>query len=702
MTTCYAFDTETKLIQPGRVCPPVICLTYSNGKENQILDRHQGLNWLLEVLRQRYELVGHNVAYDFGAAVHTMQEPLLHALVWAAYDKGRVSDTGIREMLRKIAKGWHEFDPRTGRPPSYALAGLVDEYLSERIEGKDGDDAFRFRYHELEDVPIQDWPEEAKAYALGDADYTYRVDTKQREGPPIANQVEQCQAAWALHLLSAWGMRTEPEAVDALEEKLTEHVTTELAKFVEQGLYRWEGTKKEPKRKLTKNTAVIQAKVEAAYRRKAGVGPEAGGHYAPVTEGAQEKLKEGEPWTPKMVSMAGETLKESGDEQLEALGKVLEDQGNLTKYMPFLKQAATLPVNPRYNLVATGRTSASGPPIQQLPRKGGIRECFVPRPGFIFGGADYSSAELVGMAQILVDKYGLAASAMAQTLVEGRQILLVLAAGIIGITYDEAVERYKDGDKLLKDMRQLSKAPAYGFMGGMGAPTFVKTSKEQYNIIMCGKSSKPGPEHNKAFEDGVCVACIEAAKELKGIWLTAFPEMKRYFKEIGDRINREGGSFDLEQHRSLRVRGGVGFCDGANGYFQAIVADGAKAALYAVQKECYLGVPYTTDLDALLDDGWDGTAETLSAHNVVVSDLYGSRGFAFMHDEIILEVPDDLPLARKAVARLSAVMVAEMQRFCPDIPVKAEANLCRRWYKGSEPVFNEDGELIPWEPKAKK
>ena len=44
-------------------------------------------------------------------------------------------------------------------------------------------------------------------------------------------------------------------------------------------------------------------------------------------------------------------------------------------------------------------------------------------------------------------------------------------------------------------------------------------------------------------------------------------------------------------------------------------------------------------------------------------------------------------------------MVQGMQRFVPDVPVKAEPTLMARWYKEAEPVWGSDGVLELWSPK---
>ena len=45
-------------------------------------------------------------------------------------------------------------------------------------------------------------------------------------------------------------------------------------------------------------------------------------------------------------------------------------------------------------------------------------------------------------------------------------------------------------------------------------------------------------------------------------------------------------------------------------------------------------------------------------------------------------------------------MIEGMKSVVPDVAIKAEPALMRYWYKKAEPVFNDEGLLIPWEPKA--
>ena len=116
------------------------------------------------------------------------------------------------------------------------------------------------------------------------------------------------------------------------------------------------------------------------------------------------------------------------------------------------------------------------------------------------------------------------------------------------------------------------------------------------------------------------------------------------------------------------IRGDVGYTDGANFYFQHLTAKGAKAALRNVAKECYLDKS---------------------------SALYGSRPVIFMHDEIILEVPESV--SSEAGERLAEVMRTSMSTYLPDVPVKCGPWLARRWFKEAETKRDGNGKLLLWE-----
>ena len=595
----WALDTETWLIAPGRLAPGLVCCSLlKSGGHPSLLAKPEAVKTVVSLLENpEVGFVGQNIAFDWGVLI---EAGVPATLVWDAYEAGRIRDTRIHSQLIHIANGTLQFDPEINRPPRHSLAALAERFLGKKMEGKKGPDVWRLRYRELDGVPVADYPSEAREYALEDARTTMRVWKAQchyvrvnRELEEMPDLGRQCSYAWVLHLLGAWGLRTDPEAVGALESSLFDSVGSAMTRLKVAGLYREKGTK---------DLKAVRLKVEEA------LGPAA-------------------PRTPTgAVSTSVETLQSSGDPLLRLLASISNDQKLLSTYVPMLKKGTQRPLNPRYGLVASGRTSSSKPNIQNQPRRGGARECFVPRDGCVFVCADYHVAELCGLAQVLLDLFG--ESEMARALQEGRELHLETAAGILGISYEEAVERYRKKDLLVKSARQLAKAANFGYPGGLGPESFQG--------------------------------------------LERYPEVSRYFVLRGERSNLGGGAFTATQHRSGRLRGGCSYTAGCNTYFQGLVADGAKLALWKVARECYLDSE---------------------------SPLYGSRPVAFVHDEIILESPHHR--AAGAAKRLSEAMEEGMRVFVPDIPVRAEAHLMGRWYKDAEPRFNTAGELVPWTPESK-
>jgi len=70
-------------------------------------------------------------------------------------------------------------------------------------------------------------------------------------------------------------------------------------------------------------------------------------------------------------------------------------------------------------------------------------------------------------------------------------------------------------------------------------------------------------------------------------------------------------------------------------------------------------------------------------------------------DEYIATIPMDRHLTARA-EYMAKIMVEEMQKITPDVKVKAEAALMFRWSKASEPWYDGEGDLLPWEMVPKK
>lgn len=410
------------------------------------------------------------------------------------------------------------------------------------------------------------------------------------------------------------------------------------------------------------------------------------------------------------VGTGRDTLTESGDEKLIDFAAFSEEAKILETYVPFLRRGLDesgrpRPITLRPNvLLDTGRASYSDV-VQQLPRGGGVRECIVARPGYVLCSCDYGGLELVTHAQSCLWLVG--RSKLAEALNRELKVHDALGATMIGENYEAFVAKVKAGDKHAKNVRQAAKPANFGFPGGMGPAKLVLAQRKQgpdttgpdgrvykglrFCVLIGGEAEcgvRKVTEWKRQAITPTCLRCIECADDIRSKWLLQWPENDQYFDIVkgvvdnGQQIRLADGSIvNLEpgqamQHRSGRIRGGLERNACANGFFQGLAADGAKLALCRVAQEQY-----------------DHTYRMADGRR---SPLFGTRTILFAHDELVVEMRDDV--AHEAASRLSDVMVESMRVYTPDVRVEAPPALMRRWFKSAEPTYK-DGILIPWEPK---
>ena len=341
-----------------------------------------------------------------------------------------------------------------------------------------------------------------------------------------------------------------------------------------------------------------------------------------------------------------------GSEGMLAISELVKIGKQISTYIPTIEAGTRVPISPRYNcILETYRTSCSKPNCQNIPRKGGIRECWYARPGYVYGFCDYDTLEMRTLAQVCIWLFGY--SRIAEAIKEGKDLHTAFAANMLMMDYEEAMRLVEEEDPFLLSARQGNKISNYGMAGGMGPDAFIS--------------------YARGF--GIEIS-IEDAEKLHRGFREMWPEMNQYFahcSQLVDQIDPDLGVNLIEFLGSGLVRGNVKYTAVCNSYFQHLAAMGAKQACYAVSRECYVNPQ---------------------------SPLYGCRPWLFAHDEIGLEVPFDgtnagRVRASRAMAELERIMVDSMKFYCPDVDIGATGALCFQWLKGAKPVYREiEGEKV--------
>lgn len=270
----------------------------------------------------------------------------------------------------------------------------------------------------------------------------------------------------------------------------------------------------------------------------------------------------------------------------------------LEKASSFVREISSERIHPKYNTILnTGRTSCSKPNFQQLPRVGGIREMFRASSGNTFLITDYSTLELATLSQVMYREYG--HSVMRDQINEGADLHKFYASVMHGC----------DIKDVTKKMRQEAKAANFGFPGGLGTETFIQFSRGY----------------------GLEITQLEAQR-MKDAWKSAFPETREYLN------GEKGHVYTLTGRR----RGNTTFCAEKNTPFQGLAADGAKLALYNLDKQ-------------------------------------GFKIVGFVHDEIICEVSKQK--AEEALLEQEKIMVESMRSVVPDVKISVESQISEYYTK---------------------
>ena len=478
-------------------------------------------------------LVNHRLRFDACVAMEARRD--LQLAVLERHRRGLAQCTELRERLLDIAAGVFTSSEK------YSLETVARRY---QVETAPKDDGTRMSYHLLWRTPIAEWPEAARRYLALDVRAPREIFLAQEQRAQVlpAGALEDAprQAAWhlAMELISAHGVRTDPDVVERYRAQTLADLERGRARLGEAGLIEWQ--KREGKwKRHAKRAQAYAAEVWA----RLGLEP-------PRSPAGKVKIDE----------VAAE---QSHDELLIAYQKF----GAATSAMSHVDEVAAgvrAPIHTHYDLVETGRTASWGPNLQNRKAKPGDRECFVPDVGLVYDDRDADGLELRTVAQVCVTLFGY--SRLAEILNAGGDPHLYLASQmpvLQGTPYEEVERLHKQKDGTVGNARQSGKIGNFSFWGGSGPAVVSVQAWAKYRTRMT----------------------VSEAAALREVFFRAYPEARQYLDWIGTLAPR-GSLATIRQLFSGRVRGGCKFTDRANGFFQSLGGDACKAATFELQVAC--------------------------------------------------------------------------------------------------------------------
>lgn len=750
-TEVVAVDTETTPIR-GTPVPRLICVSIATDRGAFLVgngDPHLEQT-VVRLFAPGHLLVFLNAAFDLHVMVGPQGAfPHLEELAWAKLLAGEVVDVGIREKLYAISTTGDLFAPTKGVGAVRAGYGL-DDLAAFRLGKQRGDkkdkSSIRFQFFRFDGWRAQDYPADARAYAIEDAVDTRDIwlaqeSVRQPEGRGSMNTAEfQTCAAYALHRMTIEGLRVDQDAAAKLEEAIRAEIEPSERLLIEAGIVT--PAERRPHVRLYKkavellghdpgiNWSAYEAQLAAQGIRFTGDN-ETHVREAQAREMVERVCKEHS--YPILLSDTGEVSLNAKDvlAPLHGLDPVLDAfkhrqsvQKLLKTEIPRMRNADGTPAERVYSpfnvLVSSGRTSSSADKQHNYPSMNGqnvhpkARECYVADPGWALVSVDYSTLELATTAQEMLDRYGY--SSHAEVLRAGRDSHGWLASALrrrldrewgasvahldrVGV-YDAFMALKKTDPKTFKFWRTFAKPIGLGFPGRLGPAKIIEIARQ--------------PPYEIDFR--------EVAKDME-FDMNELP--RAFFWHVENTLKMDLDSFQwtpaakalalacvvrslwLEQHPEM------------NQFFEDVKQQRDPYCWGGVSGE---ETPEERDTDALcytspmgmfrtgckLTDACNGVAmqtraaEGAKAAVITLTDrcirgpLKGIvRPVLFIHDEIVAQVR--LDRSEEGVQGIRQAMVDGMKTVVPDVPVGTEAVMMLRWSKEAQPVFDSAGRLIPWE-----
>jgi hypothetical protein len=721
-----AFDTETEIVDLHRAVPRLALAAASAGDAATALVHPDDLGRFL-LAHRALHFVCHNAAFDYWVVEQHLRrrgEEEARRAWWDVADRNRLHDSMLLDMLVRLARDDSYPAPRD-------LAEVAKHYAGLEISKED---PYRTRYGE---ILGRDWEEVEDgffAYAVKDAIVTRPAYLALRKRAlALAEEFGRTSADVRADARQRFGLLTEAVQV---KKAIALAAVTRHGLCLDQPWLR--DAEAELRRRLGEAVAAVRALCPGLYRTdgdgnlactgKAGAPSRSTEALLAQLERVREEVHQ-ESGTELPIPLTGKTRRLSTSRKLwqeyqdhHPFLRAWVAVEELTKLLQFFGQLREDVVHPSYTvMVRTGRTSCTRPNVQQVPRDSSFRQAFVASPGHHLLAVDYSFIELRTLAAHTLHRYGW--SDMATVIRRGTDPHAYTAAMMCGVPLAEFLgwkgSDAEVGGEKLKDRydaaRQAAKPVNFGVPGGLGVQRLMEYAKNTYKVTLTLEEARERRERLTRTiykeldlylsEDAVAILARNLRAEVGAVRAELGDTHLSCVRKIlaGDPRRIDGRPYRLgfvssvwaslaglnrdpeltealtrrEPGEALaarvchagvatltgRLRGRVRYSQARNTPFQGLAADGAALALFALVKE-------------------------------------GFRVVGFVHDEVLVELPDEGGYVSEGRARrIMEVMCRSMEEvLVGDIPVECEAALSRRWHKKAKLVVK-DGRVYPWEPR---
>lgn len=719
-----AIDFETTLIDTNRpwLTPALVAGGATDGKQGYIFGRDTVASFL--AAHGSADLVFHNAPFDLAVIDCCVPE----ADIYDAVENDRVFDTQIQHQLLTLATEGHVAFGKGKSTLDTCVLQYLGLTLPKEVEDQDGRDIRtswgKFLGGGLSAIPDEYWKYLAKdvlATWLVDRELSLRTDEELDQADGVWGFADW---RWLDEQYQRWG-------------PLTHHIQLRAAIVLDRITANGLTIDISQRDKLRVDIERLQQDALETLREY-GFLPGGKGsskalqHILAQLQRDDPRIDLQHTATGKFATSKDALAEHRGHEFFDALHTYNFARSLLNNHLSKMVRPR---LYPRFRpLVNSGRTSSYGEiNAQNLPKKDRIRSCFIASAGHVLISADYSAIELATLSQAIETQF-CCTSNMGVMINEGRDLHCLLASRVY----------HKSESDVTKAERQMVKAINFGVPGGMGKQTLQKILQiEQGHTIELAEVEElfsafreTFPEMVPFLNDEIDVGFVVSeicqltpqsyfdycgdnwlmrrfdgserehkARSILG-WMMlkvlrddqpetqagrpySVDEVRYFWSQFDAALSRTDNDWHLSETtqndlrrrrpsfrlrkevlrlagrssvitRTGRIRAKASFSARRNNIFQGLAADGAKLALWRLWREGY-------------------------------------RIVNFIHDEVLVEVPENADLTHEA-ERIQRIMIESMQLVVPDIRVDVEYAASRRWYASAERTTDEYGNLTLYEP----